>query len=244
MTSLPRHEADTRAPIACDECLVARHAVYGALKGRDLGEVTVLRRSQRLLGSGRFIFREGEIADTVYTLYDGWAFKYKSLRNGRRQGLAVYLPGDLLVAQAMSEAPLPFSVRSLTPVTLCAFDATTYFRMMMIGPQTRQGLRNYMFDCHNETDQLLIALGRHSARSRVAVLLASIAHRMAKRDMAVSEQFHIPISQGVIGDLLGLTNVYVNRVLGQFRREGSISIARNELRILNLGALEAYAEFE
>ena len=229
------------APISCDRCPIARHAVYGGLRER-LSQMTSLRRAQRSIDAGKLILREGEVVETVYTLFEGWAFKYKMLREGSRQVLAYYIPGDLLVAQAISEMPLPFSVRAATRVSLCAFDAASYFPAMMVAPETRNGLRDYMFACHNETDELLTALGQRSALPRFACLLASLARRMEERGLATDGVFRIPISQNLIADTLGLTHVYVNRIAGQLRREGALEILRNEIRVLDVDALDAYAE--
>lgn len=229
------------APISCETCLVRQYAVYGGLHHLSLAEITALRRSQRTLKDGRLIFREGELAQTVYTLYDGWAFKYKTLFEGHRQILGFYMPGDLLVAQAISGAALPFSVRAVTPVTLCAFETNAYFNFMMTAPEARRGLRDYMFARHNETDDLVTALGRRSAMSRVAYFLESLVRRMDERGLAVGGSFRIPVSQGLLADALGLTQVYVNRVAAQLKSKGIVETNRNEIHILDVDALRACA---
>ena len=61
----------------------------------------------------------------------GWAFRYKTLEDGRRQILNFLLPGDLLGLQGELLATLPHGVEALTEVNLCAFatDAVpTFFR--------------------------------------------------------------------------------------------------------------------
>ena len=74
-----------QAPISCETCPIGKHAIYGGLKGDRVGEVIALRRAQRRMEAGKLIFREGERPETVYTLYEGWAFKFKMLRDGSRQ---------------------------------------------------------------------------------------------------------------------------------------------------------------
>lgn len=232
----------SQAPISCDTCPIGRYAVYGGLKDQRIGEVIALRRAQRTIEAGKLIFREGERPETVYTLYEGWAFKCKMLRDGSRQILAFYIPGDLMVAQAIAEAPLPFSIRAATAVTLCAFDAKGYFVAMMSNPESRKGLRDYMFQCHNETDDMLTALGRRSGTARVARLLSSLAARLEHRGLSYGGPPKIPLSQAMLADALGLTHVYVNRVIGQLRRDGTVEVGRNAILIQDLEALRVQAD--
>lgn len=230
------------APISCDVCRIARHAVYKELKAHGYREITALRRSQRSLAANKIIFREGEVPQTVYTLFDGWAYKYKMLRDGSRQILAFFIPGDLILVQAITDTPLPFAIRAATEVTLCTFERREFFEAMMALPETWAGLRDYIFASANQTDDLLTALGRCSAAPRIAGLLASLVERMERGGWPAGGAFRIPVSQSMLADALGLTPVYVNRIAGQLRRDGIVEIGRNEIRVLDVDALRAFAE--
>ena len=47
-----------------------------------------------MLEAGSTIFSEGTNSPHLYTVLSGWAFKYKTLEDGRRQVLNFALPGD------------------------------------------------------------------------------------------------------------------------------------------------------
>ena len=50
--------------------------------------------------AGTDIIHPGQEDAELYTLFSGWAFRYKSLADGRRQILNFLLPGDLVGLQA------------------------------------------------------------------------------------------------------------------------------------------------
>ncbi len=71
------------------------------------------------LPAGAEIIRAGDDSPELYTLYSGWAFRFKTLPDGRRQILNFLLPGDLLGLQAgMFDAAL-HGIEALTEVQLC-----------------------------------------------------------------------------------------------------------------------------
>ena len=56
-----------------------------------------------------------------YTVLSGWAFRYKTLPDGRRQILNYALPGDLLGLQGSVSDEMQHSVEALTDMMLCVF---------------------------------------------------------------------------------------------------------------------------
>ena len=87
-------------------------------------------------------------------------------------------------------------------------------------------------------------LGRMSAKERLAHLLLEILCRLriANRDMASS--FRLPLTQEVIGDAIGLTNVTVSKTFGQLEDEGLIHRHEGSVEILEVEALRRATDFE
>lgn len=237
--ALNAHES---LPAPCESCGLAQHAVYGGGGEHARQVIQSLRRRRFEVGPDRALFRKGEIPEVVYTLFSGWAYKYTVLEDGGRQVLLFYIPGDLILAQAMRGAPLPCAVRTLTKVTLCEFDRAAFFETMMGSDSLRPGLGRYMFESHDATEELLTAIGRRSATARVARFLHSLERRLRRRALSVNGTFTMPIPQTLIADTLGLTPAYVNRVFASLREKRVIDLQRHRMRILDAGALEELAE--
>ena len=67
------------------------------------------------------IMREGAQSE-VFTLRDGWAYRFHMLPDGRRQILSFLLPGEIVGLQALRMGRVDYAVRALTDVVLCSFD--------------------------------------------------------------------------------------------------------------------------
>jgi CRP/FNR family transcriptional regulator len=76
----------------CKECPIRKMALFRDVPEDDLGWMQEFRNSQYLLPAREILFRQGETAHTLYTLFDGWLIIFKILDNGKRQILRFYFP--------------------------------------------------------------------------------------------------------------------------------------------------------
>ena len=79
----------------------------------------------------------------------------------------------------------------------------------------------------------IVALGRRSARGRVAYLLCELVWRERAIGMAEDHAIRLPFTQSDLADMLGLTSVHTNRVLQGFRRGGLITLEQRSLTLHN-----------
>jgi hypothetical protein len=87
----------------------------------------------------------------------------------------------------------------------------------------------------------IVALGRRSARGRVAYLLCELVWRQRAVGIAEDHAVRLPFTQAELGDMLGLTSVHINRVLQGFRRDELITLDRRRLTLLDIESLQAIA---
>jgi hypothetical protein len=92
-----------------------------------------------------------------------------------------------------------------------------------------------------ELRERIVALGRRSARGRVAYLLCEIVWRQRAVGIAEDHAVRLPFTQTDLGDMLGLTSVHINRVLQGFRRDELITLDRRRLTLLDIERLQAIA---
>jgi CRP-like cAMP-binding protein len=90
----------------------------------------------------------------------------------------------------------------------------------------------------------VITLGRRSAPERVAHLLLELLTRLQAIGLADERSYRLPLTQEIIGDALGLSMPYVNRVLHQLRDDGLVRIKDQTVIIDNIEELSALADFE
>ena len=89
----------------------------------------------------------------------------------------------------------------------------------------------------------IVALGRRSARGRVAYLLCELVWRQRAVGLGEDYAIRLPLTQLEFADTLGLTSVHVNRILQGFRRNQLIRLAHRRLTLLNVEKLQEIAGF-
>jgi hypothetical protein len=85
----------------------------------------------------------------------------------------------------------------------------------------------------------IVALGRRSARGRLAYFLCELVWRQRAVGMAEDHTIRLPFTQTDLADTLGLTSVHTNRVLQGFRRDGLIMLERQRLILRDIERLQA-----
>jgi CRP/FNR family transcriptional regulator, anaerobic regulatory protein len=243
---MPENQPETPPPVSCRVCRLGHYTIYGATMLRAPDTVNMLRREVRTLPPQRTIFREGEVQTHVYTLYSGWAFSFSTLRDGRRQIIHFFIPGDVISLEILyfPKITLPFAVRSLTTVTLCSFDAAEAAVLLRANRvQEEQAIavsQRFLADnCRHLAD-----IGKRSAMGRVAQLLLELESRLRFRKLSFKGAFEFPIRQEHLADALGLTTVYVNRTMDRLRKLGVIAFDRHHMTILDPERLREIAEEE
>src|ERR1700692_2276764 len=142
-----------------------------------------LRELQRLatqvyFRAGRTIFSEGEVADSVFGLSQGFVRLYKLLPDGRRQVLAFALPGDFLGMPLADRHN--FSADAIGEVALCRFSRGDLTKFTQSSPGIMRRLIDFATrELDMAQDQLLL-LGNGSAEEKVAIFLVSWRNRVAR----------------------------------------------------------------
>lgn len=227
-------------PGGCSACPIRAATLYGGAP-ELAARIDRLRTGIRTFDARRTICREGEPVQELFTLFDGWAMRFKMLPDGRRQNLAVLLPGDAISLSGLWSERQEFSVQALTPVSLCVFDRATLREFVRSQPDLEWRIGGLMAREIGQLEERLTYLGKCTAHERVARLIINIHKRLAARKLVDGPVFDFPLRQQHIGDSLGLTAVHVSRVLRELRDAGLIERRDRKLAILNYEGLEAIA---
>ncbi len=235
----------------CKECPIRKMALFRGIPREELDWTQEFRDAQYILPARKILYREGDIAHALYTLFDGWLILFTILDNGRRQVLRFILPGDFFGFQVNSNgimAGYTHSSQALVESTLCAFPRTRLRSMMEKQPQLAIGLSE--MEIHDMTlcQHHLIGTARKSAHERIAFLLLELFYRVRLQmqhgfDEATGSVI-FPLTQEDIGDAVGLTSVHVSRVLNEMERKGLIHCRRKRLTILDEEVLMGIGQFD
>jgi CRP-like cAMP-binding protein len=198
-----------------------------------LTDCLALDRPRREVAAGAEILRGDDAEPNAWLLVSGVAGEVRTLADGRRQVLALRLPGDLLQGEATE------AVRALTAVELV--DALPFMRTLGEKSAHYQPLRRaWVAATRVEQGRLrdqVVRLGGLSAFERMAHFFMEAHDRLGSVGLATPTSFHLPLKQDMIADLLGLSVVHVSRTVQALKRETLAQIRSGYVTILDRGRL-------
>ena len=196
-----------------------------------------------MVPAGGTIVYEQKPIGKLFTLYSGWAFRYKTLSDGRRQILNFLLPGDLIgLQQKFSDGPM-HGIETVTDVTLCVFPRDGLWELFRQNPSLGYDITWLSAREEGMVDDNLLTAGRRNATERVAMLLMHLYRRLERIGLAEDGSVEFPVNQQHIADILGLSLVHTNKTLRRLRTLGLYELQNERLRLLNTRALERIADY-
>lgn len=154
--------------IPCDSCPLRRLKTFREFTPPALEFMRTFKSGELMLAAGSTIYVEGTSSPHLFTVLSGWAFKYKSLDDGRRQVLNYAVPGDLLGIQASLFDANAHSAEALTDVVLCVFPRDKLWDLFK--QHTGLAFDVTWLAAHEETilGEYLVNAGQRTATERVA----------------------------------------------------------------------------
>jgi CRP-like cAMP-binding protein len=221
--------------------LVAKLSQFVRLSDQDVRLLETLCSPEERFRAGANIVVEGETPRSAFVLTRGMACRVRLMPDGRRQILTILIPGDFFDLHGFLLKATDHSVAAIGPTRIAAIGREVVIDIIANHPRIGAAL----WWCAMQQDAMLreriVALGRRSARGRVAYLFCEIVWRQRAIGLAEDHAVRLPFTQTDLADMLGLTSVHTNRVLQGFRRDELIKLDRRRLTLLDIGRLQAIA---
>lgn len=193
---------------------------------------------------GQDIVREGELKNESSLIVSGWACRYSDLPDGRRQILALHVPGDFVDLHSYQLKVMDHSVRALTPCRVATVPHDNITRITEHFPHlTRQLWLVTLVDAA-VMRQWMLGLGQRSALENMAHLLCEMYHRLRAVGLVNGKAFTLPINQIELSETLGLSPVHTNRVVQELRAQNLLVFRGHAAELPDVDALEAIADFD
>nr|WP_233101984.1 Crp/Fnr family transcriptional regulator [Variovorax sp. IB41] len=209
----------------------------------ELKTIQSFRVGARRVAAGGAIVEEHRPSAQLFTLYSGWAFRYKTLTDGRRQILSFLLPGDFIGLQDEFAEGQTHGVEAVTDATLCAFSRDRLWPLFHAQPKLGYDITWLAAREEKMVDDNLVTAGRRNAGERIAMLLMHLYRRAERVGMVRDGWVEFPFNQQHIADALGLSLVHTNKTLRRLQRLGLYKLDAGWLRILEPHALEALGDY-
>src|SRR5438105_12433814 len=219
--------------------LVAKLSQFAPLSDKDVGLLETLCVPEERFGAGANIVVEGESPRSAFVLTRGMACRYRLMPDGRRQILTILIPGDFFDLHGFLLQAMDHSVATVGPTRIAAIGRAAVIDIVANHPRIGAALWWSAMQEQAMLRERIVALGRRSARGRVAYMLCELVWRQRSIGIAEDHPIRLPFTPTDLADMLGLTSVHANRVLQGFRRDELITLAHRRLTLHDLKKLQA-----
>jgi CRP/FNR family transcriptional regulator len=227
----------------CEECGLRRNPAFLQVDDDEVRTIESFRSGSRVVDAGGSIVGEERTSPQLFTLYSGWAFRFKTLSDGRRQILGFLLPGDFIGLQDEFADGQTHGVEAVTGVTLCSFERSQLWELFHQRPKLGYHITWLAAREEKMVDDNLVTAGRRNASERVAMLLMHLYRRAERVGMVREGWAEFPFNQQHIADALGLSLVHTNKTLRRLQRLGLYKLDNGWLRIMEPRALETLGDY-
>ncbi len=226
-----------------ESCLVSRLERYMALSEDESDFVAKMERDERPMRARTTIVRQGQRTPDIMVLKFGWAVVRSRVERGRAQILRIYLPGDVIGLAELGSTMAPHAIEMQTDGAICPFPRDRLAQMYAAAPRL-----SALLTALSSLDQISMrdsafALTRLTAEERLIDFLLRLQDRLTPGAAANGARVYLPFNQSELGEALGLTSVYVNKLLRKLVGEGRLSVDRPYVRLLDRPGMEAEVGF-
>jgi CRP/FNR family transcriptional regulator len=225
--------------VPCESCPLRGLETFRNFSPEELAFITEFKSGEVTAQPGTTLLMQGTNSAHLYTLLAGWAFRYKTLPDGRRQILNFALPGDFLGLQGSVLNEMQHSVETLTDSLLCIFPRDKLWSLYTGFPSLAFDLTWLAAREEQMIDEHLLNVGRRSALERMAYVLLHLFERAEAVGLAKGGKVQFPFTQQHIADTLGMSLVHANKTL---RRLIATKVIRWQDKMFEIGDRDKLAE--
>jgi CRP-like cAMP-binding protein len=200
-------------------------------------QVTVLKADQDIV-------RVGDRPSQSFVLLEGFTCVYKLTSEGKRQIMAVHVPGDMPDLQSLHLKVMDNSIATISRCTIGFIQHEDLRRVCERYPRLAAAFwRETLVDASIFREWLL-NIGRRESYTRMAHLLCEFLMRLKVVGLAENDTFDLPITQAELADAIGTSTVHVNRVLQALRADGLIRTKGAQVAVPDWDRLKEAGEFD
>jgi CRP-like cAMP-binding protein len=230
--------------VPCERCPLRKRPALRDFSAKEVEFVANFKSGELNIEAGTSILLQGTNSAHLYSVLAGWAFRYKTLADGRRQILNYAMPADFLGLQGSINNEMQHSVEALTDMMLCVFPREKLWNLYVDFPSLAFDVTWLAAREEQILDEHLLSVGRRSAMERLAYLLLTLFERAEEAGLTTNAGIQFPFTQQHVADTLGMSLVHTNKTLKRLMATKALRWKDRTFQILDRDALARIAGYE
>jgi len=214
------------------------------LTAADRAELSGLPMRRQKIEEGQDIVQEGSRPSSSFLILEGFVCSYKLTGEGKRQIPAFYVPGDMPDLHSLHLRTVDTSFRTISKTSIAIIQHRALHKLFERSYRLASAFWRLTLIDASLFREWETNMGQRDAKTRLAHVLCEIVIRLRCVGLVSDDRCPLPMTQQDLGDAMGLTNIHVNRMMQNLRRDGLISISDGWLQILDWSALKARGDFD
>jgi CRP-like cAMP-binding protein len=227
-----------------NDAFLSRLRTFTDLTLPELQSLRAVIETELTVNKRRDLVMDGYAFCKLCFVKDGFAARYKLLRNGKRQIVNFVLPGDVVGLPGSFLDCAANSVIAITDMTLQACSLEAFAALCYRRPKFGLVLSWLAAQEAANCVERVIDIGRRTPVERLAHLLLEIHSRLLVVGRGEEFGFCLPFTQEMMSDALGLSVPHLNRMLTRLRAEGMVAINERRVEFTDLPAMQLLAQFK
>lgn len=216
----------------CKDCSLATLCLPLSLNMEDMNALDEIVKRGRPLKKGEFLFRQGDVFDSVFAVRSGALKTFSLSDGGEEQITGFHLPSELVGLSGMDTEAYPVSAQALETTSVCEIPFERLDELSILLPQLRRQLMRVMSREIRDDQQMMLLLSKKTADERIATFLVNLSARFRARGFSPN-QFRLAMSRNEIGNYLGLAVETVSRVFTRFQQNKLLEAEGKSVHILD-----------
>jgi CRP-like cAMP-binding protein len=213
-----------------DDPFVTRLRNFVDLTLPDLQSLRAVIEVEQSVKKRRDLVHDGYEYCKLCFVKDGFAARYKLLRNGKRQIVDFVLPGDVVGLPGSFLDRAAHSVLAVSDMKLQVCSLEAFVALCFRRPKFGLALSWFAAQEAVNYAERIIDIGRRTPLEMVGCAEEAV--------------LNLPFTQEMMSDALGLSVPHLNRMLTKLRTEGLIAVNERRVEFIDLKALQLLAQFQ
>lgn len=217
---------------------------YIDLSDADKDLLSSFEHQPQIANKHQRLWRPRTRVGDLFILQSGWACSIRATSDGEQQVIELLLPGDIIGLREFTFNHHITEASMLTRGTIQPFHHANI--VDVIAASTPLAIALFATISRQEallTERMLMALHR-SARSRLLHFVIETYLRLDKVQAITLAAFDFPVSQRLLGSILGLSPVHINRILKTLEQNEILKKFRGHIEVYDAQRLFDEAQFD
>ena len=224
--------------------LIRKLRLGAKLSEDDVDRLKRVVGEARTIPAGQDLTSRGDKPENVHFVQSGFACRYKLTEDGGRAIVALLLPGDFCDLHVAILGEMDHSIGAITNCEVSHIGSAELNAMLVKYPSINRACLWATLVDEAVLREWLVNLGRRTSDKALAHLFCEIFTRLKMVGVVADHHFHLPATQADLGDMLGISQVHVQRTLTKLKDQGLITMQSRYVQIVDVDRLMEFADFD